>query len=80
MAKLNEGRSSSSLARRCIGREHALLFAETGAKVVVNDSAARWTAAARDVGPALAVVDEIKAMGGEAVAKATTCRTTKCGR
>jgi NAD(P)-dependent dehydrogenase (short-subunit alcohol dehydrogenase family) len=40
-----------------IGREHALEFARQGAKVVVND-----------LGPASDVVDEIKAMGGEAVA------------
>ncbi|WP_030168081.1 MULTISPECIES: SDR family oxidoreductase [Actinomycetes] len=40
-----------------IGREHALEFARQGAKVVVND-----------LGPAQAVVDEIKAFGGEAVA------------
>lgn len=40
-----------------IGREHALEFARQGAKVVVND-----------VGPAQAVVDEIVAAGGEAVA------------
>jgi NAD(P)-dependent dehydrogenase (short-subunit alcohol dehydrogenase family) len=40
-----------------IGREHALEFARQGAKVVVND-----------LGPAGDVVDEIKQMGGEAVA------------
>jgi NAD(P)-dependent dehydrogenase (short-subunit alcohol dehydrogenase family) len=40
-----------------IGREHALEFARHGAKVVVND-----------VGPAQAVVDEIVAAGGDAVA------------
>jgi NAD(P)-dependent dehydrogenase (short-subunit alcohol dehydrogenase family) len=40
-----------------IGREHALEFARQGARVVVND-----------VGPAQAVVDEIVAAGGEAVA------------
>ncbi|KOS56707.1 SDR family oxidoreductase [Rhodococcus rhodochrous] len=40
-----------------IGREHALEFARQGAKVVVND-----------LGPAEAVVAEIKSAGGEAVA------------
>jgi NAD(P)-dependent dehydrogenase (short-subunit alcohol dehydrogenase family) len=40
-----------------IGREHALEFARQGARVVVND-----------VGPAQNVVDEIVAVGGEAVA------------
>ncbi len=58
-------------AARGIGREHALLFASEGAKVVVNDVGAgpdgtygegATTAAASEV------VDEITALGGEAVA------------
>ena len=52
-----------------IGRAHALLFAEEGAKVVVNDlGGSRDGERRRTSAPAQAVVDEIKAAGGEAVA------------
>lgn len=52
-----------------IGREHALEFARQGAKVVVNDLGGDVDGSGTPtVGPALAVVDEIKALGGEAVA------------
>jgi NAD(P)-dependent dehydrogenase (short-subunit alcohol dehydrogenase family) len=51
-----------------IGREHALLFAKEGAKVVVNDLGGARDGTGRSSGPAQAVVDEIKAIGGEAVA------------
>ena len=51
-----------------IGREHALLFAAEGAKVVVNDLGGAIDGTGSDAGPAQAVVDEIRAMGGEAVA------------
>jgi NAD(P)-dependent dehydrogenase (short-subunit alcohol dehydrogenase family) len=55
-------------AGRGIGREHALALAFHGAKVVVNDVGAAVDGSAHDAGPAQQVVDEIKAMGGEAVA------------
>jgi NAD(P)-dependent dehydrogenase (short-subunit alcohol dehydrogenase family) len=55
-------------AGRGIGREHALLFAREGAKVVVNDLGGSVEGSGSDAGPAQQVVDEIKAMGGEAVA------------
>ncbi|HEX3899714.1 MAG TPA: SDR family oxidoreductase [Mycobacteriales bacterium] len=51
-----------------IGREHALLFASEGAKVVVNDLGGARDGTGGSSGPAQAVVDEIKAAGGEAVA------------
>ncbi|HVV74407.1 MAG TPA: SDR family oxidoreductase [Mycobacteriales bacterium] len=51
-----------------IGREHALLFAKEGAKVVVNDLGGARDGTGGSSGPAQAVVDEIKAIGGEAVA------------
>src|SRR4051794_10111468 len=51
-----------------IGREHALLFAREGAKVVVNDIGVSRSGEGTDVGPAQQVVNEIKAAGGEAVA------------
>ncbi|MEV6195455.1 SDR family oxidoreductase [Streptomyces sp. NPDC051920] len=55
-------------AGRGVGREHALLFAREGAKVVVNDLGAAPNGDGADVGAAQAVVDEITALGGEAVA------------
>lgn len=55
-------------AGRGLGREHALLFAAEGAKVVVNDLGGGIDGAGRDVTPAQQVADEIKAGGGEAVA------------
>jgi NAD(P)-dependent dehydrogenase (short-subunit alcohol dehydrogenase family) len=51
-----------------IGREHALLFAAEGAKVVVNDLGGAMDGTGDDRSVAQKVVDEIKAMGGEAVA------------
>src|SRR5277367_3331526 len=53
---------------RGIGREHALLFAAEGAKVVVNDLGGAVDGSGDDRTPAEQVVDEIKAMGAEAVA------------
>ncbi len=55
-------------AGRGIGREHSLMLAEQGAKVVVNDLGGSMDGTGDDAGPAQQVVDEIKAMGGEAVA------------
>ena len=55
-------------AGRGIGREHALLYASEGAKVVVNDLGGAIDGSGDDRSPAQQVVDEIKAMGGEAVA------------
>src|SRR6266496_3378144 len=53
---------------RGIGRGHALEFARQGAKVVVNDLGAEVDGTGSSTGPAGEVVDEIRAMGGEAVA------------
>ena len=55
-------------AGRGIGREHALLLAAQGAKVVVNDLGGSMSGEGGDAGPAQQVVDEIVAAGGEAVA------------
>ena len=55
-------------AGRGIGRAHALTFAESGAKVVVNDLGGEMDGSGNSIGPAHDVVDEIKGMGGEAVA------------
>src|ERR1700758_3260893 len=54
-------------AGRGIGREHALLFAKEGAKVVVNDLGGSNEGEGADTGPAHSVVDEITAEGGTAV-------------
>ena len=55
-------------AGRGLGREHALLFASEGAKVVVNDLGGDIHGEGEDRAPAQQVVDEIQAAGGEAVA------------
>jgi NAD(P)-dependent dehydrogenase (short-subunit alcohol dehydrogenase family) len=60
-------------AGRGIGREHALLFAAQGAKVVVNDLGGSSHGEGADRGPAQQVVDEIVAQGGEAVANTDSC-------
>jgi NAD(P)-dependent dehydrogenase (short-subunit alcohol dehydrogenase family) len=57
-------------AGRGIGREHALLFAQEGAKVVVNDLGGAMDGSGDDRTPAQQVADEIRGMGGEAIANA----------
>ena len=54
-------------AGRGIGREHALMMASEGAKVVVNDLGGDTAGGGADATPAQEVVAEIEAMGGEAV-------------
>jgi NAD(P)-dependent dehydrogenase (short-subunit alcohol dehydrogenase family) len=70
MAGLCEGRVCIITgAGRGIGREHALMLAEQGAKVVVNDLGGDMDGSgAPSTGPAVEVVDEVKALGGDAVA------------
>jgi NAD(P)-dependent dehydrogenase (short-subunit alcohol dehydrogenase family) len=55
-------------AGRGIGRGEALLFAQEGARVVVNDLGGEWDGSGADTRAASQVVDEITAAGGEAVA------------
>ncbi|HEX6569637.1 MAG TPA: SDR family oxidoreductase [Acidimicrobiales bacterium] len=55
-------------AGRGIGRGHALEFARQGAKVVVNDVGAELDGTGGSRSPALQVVDDIVASGGDAVA------------
>ena len=55
-------------AGRGIGREHALLFAAEGAKVVVNDIGGALDGSTSEATPAEEVVAEIQAMGGSALA------------
>jgi NAD(P)-dependent dehydrogenase (short-subunit alcohol dehydrogenase family) len=60
-------------AGRGIGREHALMLAEHGAKIVVNDLGGEMDGTGKGTGPAHDVVAEIVAMGGEAVANGDDC-------
>jgi NAD(P)-dependent dehydrogenase (short-subunit alcohol dehydrogenase family) len=55
-------------AGRGIGREHALLFAAEGARVVVNDLGSSTDGSGADVSAAQLVVTEIEQAGGEAMA------------
>ena len=55
-------------AGRGIGREHALGFAREGARVIVNDLGVEPDGTGANTGPAQQVVDEIEALGGEAIA------------
>ncbi|MFF7471494.1 SDR family oxidoreductase [Streptomyces sp. NPDC008092] len=55
-------------AGRGLGRAHALAFAAEGARVVVNDLGVGLDGGPGEDSPAGAVVDEIRAAGGEAVA------------
>src|SRR3954463_4753557 len=69
MSKLCEGRIAIVTgAGRGIGREHALSLAAHGAKVVVNDVGGSVDGTGGDLSPAQQVVEEIKGMGGEAIA------------
>src|SRR3954454_8993560 len=55
-------------AGRGIGREHALLFASEGAKVVVNDLGGSPDGSGSDASAAQQVAKEIEATGGRAIA------------
>ena len=54
-------------AGRGLGREHALLFAAEGAKIVVNDLGGANDGSGSDMTPAKQTVADIKGMGGEAI-------------
>src|SRR5215213_1832209 len=67
-------------AGRGLGREHALLYAHEGAKVVVNDLGGAMDGSGDDRTPAEQVVDEIRATGGEAVANADNVADWEAGQ
>ncbi|MFD8391404.1 SDR family oxidoreductase [Streptomyces sp. NPDC059680] len=64
-------------AGRGLGRAHALGFAAEGAEVVVNDLGVGLDGTGGTSGPAQQVVDEIRALGGEAVAHAGDIATAE---
>ena len=55
---------------RGIGREHSLAFAREGAKVVVNDLGGGSDGSGSSADAATQVVEEIRALGGDAIANA----------
>jgi NAD(P)-dependent dehydrogenase (short-subunit alcohol dehydrogenase family) len=55
-------------AGRGLGREHALELARQGARVVINDLGGAPEGGGADAAPAAQVVEEIRALGAEAVA------------
>src|SRR5512132_2576069 len=68
MARLCEGRVVIVTgAGRGIGREHALMLAAHGAKVVVNDLGGEPDGTGADLTPAQQVAAEIAGMGGDAI-------------
>ncbi len=62
-----------------LGREHALLLAARGARVVVNDLGGSVDGSGSDASAAQAVVDEIEAAGGIAVADHNSVATPEGG-
>lgn len=62
-----------------IGRGEAMLLAEEGAKVVVNDLGTARDGSGSDASPADKVVNEIKEQGGEAVANYDNVATVEGG-
>jgi NAD(P)-dependent dehydrogenase (short-subunit alcohol dehydrogenase family) len=62
-----------------LGKQHALLLASRGARVVVNDVGGSVSGEGSDKGPADAVVDEIRSQGGEAVSDNHSVSTPEGG-
>lgn len=80
MANLLEGKVIAMTgAGRGIGRECALLAASEGARVVVNDPGVNPDGSGHDDGPAAQVVEEIRKMGGQAVANFADVSTMEGG-
>jgi len=63
-----------------LGRQHALLMAKRGALIVVNDLGGSVDGTGNNASAAQKVVDEIKALGGEAVADHNSVATPEGGK
>jgi NAD(P)-dependent dehydrogenase (short-subunit alcohol dehydrogenase family) len=63
-----------------LGREHALLLASRGARVVVNDLGGAADGTGASAGPAERTVKEIEDLGGTAVANADSVATVEGGQ
>jgi NAD(P)-dependent dehydrogenase (short-subunit alcohol dehydrogenase family) len=63
-----------------LGREHALLLASRGALVVVNDLGGAVDGSGSDKGAAERMVEEIKGLGGEAVADTNSVASPEGGK
>ncbi len=81
MARLLEGKVAVITGSgRGIGKEEALLMARHGCKVVVNDLGAHFDGTGTSSTPAQEVVNEIKKMGGEAIANGDSVSDFKSAR
>jgi NAD(P)-dependent dehydrogenase (short-subunit alcohol dehydrogenase family) len=63
-----------------IGRQHALMLASRGARLVVNDLGGSVSGEGADKGPAERVAQEIRDAGGEAVADGNSVSTPEGGQ
>jgi len=63
-----------------LGRQHALLLASRGAQIVVNDLGGSISGEGGDTTPAQAMVKEIEAQGGVAVADTNSVATPEGGK
>ena len=63
-----------------LGRSHALELAKRGARIVVNDLGGSVSGDGSDKGAAQHVVEEIEALGGEAVANTDSVSTPEGGK
>jgi NAD(P)-dependent dehydrogenase (short-subunit alcohol dehydrogenase family) len=62
-----------------LGREHALLLASRGARIVINDLGGSVSGEGGDEGPAEKVAKEIRDLGGEAVPDTNSVATAEGG-
>jgi NAD(P)-dependent dehydrogenase (short-subunit alcohol dehydrogenase family) len=62
-----------------LGKQHALLLASRGARVVVNDLGGSVSGEGSNTGPAEAVANEIREAGGEAVSDGNSVSTPQGG-